>query len=212
MTGSHGAPTPTDPSAIDLEAIQARRKPTTEYHGDLTYVDVDALIAAVEALRERVAAQENEMDSLLECWAHIHVQLEKFTGRKFDETELPRTVGGVLEVFENMEVRAKTAEARVVELAGALAFYRADDERAVMGGVLESVCDRPATATLAATPAEALERARAVSNFGTLTKLLLTRGHLRLIPPSSGSGRKSIKEWREALAELDALGKEEGHG
>lgn len=37
-----------------------------------------------------------------------------------------------------------------VELVKALAWYRIDDERAVEGGVLESVFDRPATAALKA--------------------------------------------------------------
>ncbi len=57
-TSPDGEATPA-PGAIDLEAIAARRKPITEYHGDLTYADVDNLIAAVEALRARVAELED---------------------------------------------------------------------------------------------------------------------------------------------------------
>lgn len=46
----------TDSVATDLEAIKARRLTTTTYHGKLTWEDVSALIAEVEALRERMAA------------------------------------------------------------------------------------------------------------------------------------------------------------
>ncbi len=66
-----------------------------------------------------------------------------------------------------------------------------------------------AYSALAATPEEALERARVVSQFIELTKLLVACRHLVLAPPSSGSGHKSISKWRDALTALDTLGKEE---
>ena len=66
-----------DPGAIDLEPIAAKRKPIAEHHGDLTSADVDDLIAAIEALRERV----------MELEAQIEQASDKAFAKKFDEWE-----------------------------------------------------------------------------------------------------------------------------
>ncbi len=111
----------TDPAAIDLEAIKNRPAGISSRNAE----DKAALIAAVEALREREAVHENDIDVLARS-------LATETDRHFKQLD-----------------RAEAYQAREAELAGALAFYRADDERTVEAGALESVFDRPATAVLA---------------------------------------------------------------
>ncbi len=56
-----------DPAAVDLEEIEARRKP---FDGQLSVGDVDKLIAAVEALRKRVAELEGHWKRSLTVEAH----------------------------------------------------------------------------------------------------------------------------------------------
>ena len=84
--------------------------------------------------------------------------------------------------------------------------WMANDDRELRADFRKAI--ERARAVLTATPADARERARAVSQFTELTKLLVARRHLVLAPPSSGSGRKSISEWREFLAERVELGEE----
>lgn len=149
--------------------------------------------AAVEALRERGAKAEER-----------HIQ------------DMKDALENAMDTKRAWDLKT-AAEARVAELAGALGdcldWIEAGIEltpdvkgvRALAKTI--KLCDKART-VLTATPEKTMERARATSRFLDLTKLLITRRHLTLIPPSSGSGRKSIKEWSEALAKLDTLGKE----
>ncbi len=88
-------------------------------------------------------------------------------------------------------------QAANAELVKALAHYRAGDERLVESGALESVFDRPATAVLAATPAAALERARARDAV-----IDACRKSKRLI--ENGQVLTAVTRCEEALAKLDA--------
>lgn len=165
-------PTPGGRGAIDLRKIKIKYPPPMEIP---TEVGLD-LIAAVEALQERVAELKKQPD------ANDFESLRRNRNSWQDATEV--------------------AEASMAELTKALAFYRADDERSVEGGILESVFDRPATAVLTATSAQALERARAV---GELTKAVS-----RFTDESQGAGTVEYLAMVNALAKLDALGKEGG--
>ncbi len=86
--------------------------------------EADILVAAVEALRERVAELES---ALLEL----------------NPEENLKAYGDALD-------RAEAAEARVATLEEALEWYRSADERDVEGGVLESIFECPAAKVLAA--------------------------------------------------------------
>ena len=188
-----------EPGAFDLESYRIKYDDHT-----VKYKDVKALIAAVEALRERVAATNNTAADHFNQWVALQ---ERFAALEERAAELD----GARIVNENamniQRERAEATEAREVELAGVL-----DTVRPFFEG--EHAYDHPdcrqIRTVLAATPAKALERARAKDAFIDLSKILLTRGHLGLAPPTSGSGRKTIADWRKARAKLDALGKEEG--
>ncbi len=99
----------TDPTAIDLEALEKRRKPLENYHGDLTIADVNDLIAAVEALRERVAEHDHLFDLAqkrerpwIEAW-------RKATGKHGTLPDYGEMLGWICD-------RAEIAETRVAEL------------------------------------------------------------------------------------------------
>ena len=95
--------TPKDPGAIDLEVIRSRSAPTPQTSGAY---DINRLIAAVEALRERVAELERERDL-----AVAHDTQPYPTAAAYDVVCKARAI---------WQRRANTADARVVELAGAL--------------------------------------------------------------------------------------------
>ena len=117
-----------DPAAVDLEAIQERRKPTTEYHGDLTYYhgdltysDVDDLIAAVEALQERVA-NFGGVESIRFIPRGVEVNGKEFVpANELENCQEARE--RAVRAHTKAWTGAEAAEARVVELAGALKWF-----------------------------------------------------------------------------------------
>ena len=172
---------------------------------------------AVEALRESVA----DLESRYKLYKHI----AKSVRGALDGEHTQRDI---LKIFDEQVDRAEAAEARVAELAGALEAVQEDLQIASetwvdsdAGPTTVAGQPRPpdnldisletqllVRAALAATPTEALERTKAKDAFIDLSKILLTRGHLGLAPPTSGWGRKTIADWRKARANLDALDKE----
>ena len=190
--------TPADPAAIDLEELQARRKP---FDGQLSVADTDRLIAAVEALRARIKIIKGNLESEAFFWkeqaeaAEARVaELEVFTGH--------------LRASRDHAVQAnEAAEARVAELAGALEPLIDDDEcRLDHSGFCQTHTNElddgrcamaVANTVLAATPAEALERARAKDAVITEYRKYVDGGYY-------GSAALDA-----ALMALDALGKEE---
>ena len=162
--------TPTDPGAIDLDAMEAQ-----------------ALLAAVEALRARVALLKNDQalgENIITRQEARVAELELLV------RDSVRRAGNC----EAWQARAEAAEARVAELAGAL------------DGLVSSRHEHAASfqcpwcharTVLAVTPADVLERARAVETVAKEAKRYRD-------DRSYGNGALNI-----ALATLDALGKEE---
>jgi hypothetical protein len=179
-----------DPDAINLEVIK-------EYRGvDQIFFTaaISDLIAAVEALRERVVVADGNIKCLVEANKHWHLRVSQMTtdaeateargmelqaGAREATAKRPTwqccdpwfdgLLGGLLR-------RAKAAEAREVELAGALewALDIIDINDKLIAEKLGVQCDQQidqvaktkARSALAATPAKALERARAVEAEG----------------------------------------------
>ncbi len=170
-----------DPGAIDLEPI----KENWQHKGFAPRHTIMSLIAAVEALRERVAELEHGYD----VWC-------KTANQQAD-----------------MRI---AAEARVAALAGALEFYADPNTYTAIGFLADPPCGdfvddfevigdagRPgkrARTVLAATPAEALERARAVEEILRWAREM--RGDGGAIRPYA------FEEMENAFDKLDALGKE----
>jgi hypothetical protein len=145
--------TSADPGAIDLEQIQRWRSPDRE---------IDALIAAVEALRERVAKLEQciKDDSVL--------YIERTKALRARVVELARQERAQYQLRMQAKTNVEAAEAREAALAGAccivLAELPEDDEGIEIGDLQRLLC--ACRTALAATPAEALERAKAVESKG----------------------------------------------
>ncbi|MCH7605126.1 hypothetical protein IID24_04040 [Patescibacteria group bacterium] len=178
--------TSTDPGAIDLELYKQRRTeryPDEDgsYDGPIedSDDDIDALIAAVEALRARVV--------------ELAEHLDKVVGVSADAVS-----------------RAEAAEARVVELTGALGDLLKETKEALIGLFGDSPDDpfesqsiiKHATAILAATTAQAMERARAVEKVVQTAKKVVDTSLAWLNKVALGN------ELADALIALDALGKE----
>jgi hypothetical protein len=164
----------TGPAVIDLEALKAKRINTlTGYTGRKTPLDawynihgddIDALIAAVEALRERVAEAELNEDAL----GAIRKLLKEHgvpTAAFIDDH-----VAGAIVQRNEAVARAEASEAQTVELAGALQGVeeyfdqRADAEylpgQAAPVGNEEMEFLTLVHAALATLPADVLERAK----------------------------------------------------
>ena len=104
--------TPADPGAIDLELYKeaiARRKHIDFVGVELTISAAKDLVAAVEALRERVA----DLESRYKLYKHI----AKSVRGALDGEHTQRDI---LKIFDEQVDRAEAAEAREVELAVAL--------------------------------------------------------------------------------------------
>jgi len=168
--------TTADPAAIDLQYLRdAAELADTEEQHDLWL----KAAAAVEALRARV----------------VEIELAA-SGRT---ARIGKTLGD----------RALAAEARVVELAGALGEIAKTDgltEASAGAMVFEDlkIKKQIARTILSTTPAEALERARAV---GAVVKAARLVAEARAVEVESTPLRQKIL--RGALIKLDALDKEE---
>lgn len=183
--------TPADPGAINLKVLKNRYETVPEIWMSRphNFADICKLIAAIEALRERVAELEPYEKSCLKVtdWCTKH-----------DRSDITSST----ELIEAIEA----AEARGVELAGALndiargmcgnevSLDQAPDK---FGSAMWEWSQKKARTTLAATPAQAMERARAVETVAKEAKRYRD-------DRSYGNGVLNI-----ALDKLDALGKEE---
>lgn len=187
--------TPTDPGTIDLdELIKSLRTAASMYSAPGAVALLGRAEDAIEALRARVAELEVLAidDQSGKSWRKIALHGESEAG------EIDRIASEYL-------VRADAAEARVAELAGALDGIRAVFEE---WSLADQAADTPAMLRkfgeiLAATPAEALERARAVEEVVKMARLV---AEARAIEVESTPLRQ--KALRSALAKLDALGNE----
>ncbi len=153
--------------------------------------------AAAEALRARVAELEKDLAEE-ESEAEHYLRLAIVDPGANDQI--------------SWKDRAEAAEAREVELAGALDFYAAeaswqwdiapDPAETAIPGSAPAECDHGniARAALAATPADALERARAKDTVVTVARQCVDRGY---------NGDPLVAALDAALAKLDAGGKEE---
>lgn len=185
-----------DPATIDLDVLIDRLHNWKEWEkvGYTRDLINKITIAAIEALRERVAGYDTLFDLALKRESQWIEAWQEETGK---QNTLP-DYGVILAWICD---RAETAQALVAVLTKALAFYRDDDERAVEGGILESVSKRPATAALAAMPTEALERAKAVEAKDYAAGLEAAAE----IAETIDSGRGNEKEIAKSIR---ALGKE----
>ena len=168
--------TPADPAVIDLDVIRRRYCTGDSFQGGSICVgDISGLIAAVEALRARVA------------------ELEVFTGH--------------LRASRDHAVQAnEAAEAREVELAGALSELLDAHWPLVEDSDHEDPVCAKARKILAGTSAEVLERARARGAVLKAARFFMEDG---IAEDSPDLNRVAWQALDEALAKLDALGKEE---
>ena len=193
-------PTPANPSAIDLEPFRRRARHMWPPEGPEPLDDICDLIAAVEALRERVV----DLEKLAEFLAS-------------NQCEAPH-------IDENGHMQCEyveAAEARVVELAGALepfanedAWAGWDDRKGAYLTADFKGLGKPwvwAQDALAATPEDALERARAVEEVITAVDATIDSGRrFRSDPGAHSLALANLCNVMGKLAQLDALGKEEG--
>lgn len=160
---SNGGNDMTDPAEIDLDMLEDRAHYGTHQHAQ----DIHSLIAAVKALRERIA------------------ELEGGTDKQF-----------YLHRAQKEHDRAEAAEAHAVELVGALQPF------IYVGRYANAAEVSKARTVLAATPAAALERARAMQSIkGYFTVI---RRKVREHPPSALISETVDTLATEALAKLDA--------
>jgi hypothetical protein len=215
-------PTPTDSGAFDLEIYKARYIDHV-----VQYKDVNTLIAAVEALRERVTQQEKKYG----LYKHIAKSIRGVLDGEHTQRD-------ILGVFDSVVDRVEAAETRVVELervkndwieAGKLRGERADQAQllteaaearvAELEGALSELLrwhrnegddtDEPAgefikkaIAALATTSAQALERARAKDEVVAAARCIAECRAYR------GGHRGADEALRSVFAKLDALGVE----
>ncbi len=160
-----------DQGAIDLGALKQRLWGQQD-GGDVSNLiaarDVAALIAAVEALRERVAELETQLTSYQTvggaAGSLMSAQLQRIA-------ELERAVGDAVQL-ENEQIRLRAlAEIHATELTGALKVCEREMSEAYRLGLVDSLAPKSeassftqavsvARTVLAATPAKALVRAR----------------------------------------------------
>lgn len=186
------AQAPADPGAFDLEPYRQRAREMWSKDGPEPLDDICGLIAAVEALRERVAEMLPYEKSCLKitAWCAEHGRSEITT-----ETEL-------LEALE-------AAEARVVGLAGlvqVLLDNDPDDDAADGVSVLD-VWRKEARAALNATPEEVMERARIPRKY--FERIILERGPIEQSHARANASLDKMAQLAgEALTNLDALKEE----
>jgi hypothetical protein len=181
--------TPDDPTAINLEPIKARLKmePDLRLHGP----GLLALIAAVEALREKVASQETRHG--------LYKHVAKSVRGALDGEHTQRDI---LRIFDEQIAGREAAEAREAALAKLIQVIL---DVAADATVLDA-WRKEARAALAATPEQALKRARAVQKVAGYARhtqycdLVRNPPETRSLQCSCGLG--------SALAALNALGKE----
>ncbi len=184
--------TPADPAAIDLEELQARRKP---FDGQLSVADTDRLIAAVEALRKRVAELE-------------------------DKLVVERAMVAMHKAAEDRAVHfSEAAEARVVELAGGLEvvwhliegaeFDDINDDDDLVAGTIQAPQASPIRTLLAGASAQALERANLGKALITASDAVIDTGRrLRSDPGSHERALANLCNVMGQISALDELGKE----
>ncbi len=179
--------TPDDPGAIDLDLDAAKKFSRHEllraYNeiGVLPAINVtaseylDLLIAAVEALRARVAVLELKSDRAIK-WERFY--RNKTEAAEAHGVELARALKELLREHECLLISIGKANARV------------------------SIWHKKARIALAATPADALERAKAVENVIDVCrkfKQFVEAGQILTI----------VTRCEKLLGELDALGEEQ---
>ena len=208
----------TDPAEIDLEAIKSRQYDISYANNLQLRRDKIELIAAVEVLRERMSALGEDNARRIRTNLDLLRRAEAAEARVAEliqERDLTSicTVdkGEVQEVYE----RAEAAEARVAELAGACRIVLDElpqyDEGIELGD-LERILGA-CRAALAATPPQALERARAKDEAVKALATLIDDDECRL--DHSGfcqthtneldDGRCAMAVALAILATLDAL-------
>ena len=195
-------PTPAAPGAIDYDdLVKLLRTPHKGEKGHYRQTRSEAA-DAVEALREDLAGydslfnlQQKRERPWIEAW-------RKATGKHDTLPDYGKLLAWICD-------RAETAEARVVALTGALQKIGQSgpvdldgNDDAYAGW---SWCYDVANAVLAATPAEALERARGFEQLARDAVLDLGR-----YARDAGPERRmvSVRLYEKALDKLDTLGKE----
>ena len=188
---------PADPDAIDLEKHRARLHIAlrTDHPGwvAIPLKEIQDLIAAVEALRERVAELEGELRD-------VDFTLSWRSALEDKPTRIDK-IKYAISVARN----AEAAEASVVAQAGALRdlTHGLPDLLEKIGYSDEEGLIDKALAALSATPAKALERARNMEAI--MYKLAQVAGAFLATGFGNAEDRFVAKD---ALAKLDALDKE----
>ncbi len=173
----------------DIEALVAETEALCVRNADLKRV-ADAkpedlnqeLLDENEALRERVADIQTDADAWKTCMEAVQLNASE-----------------IAIVRDSYKAHAEAAEAHAAELTGAL--ERARDLLAKLGyrvqgsPVFQTIC-----ATLAALPADALERARALNELETVCRNILPR---IFRDTGKGSDVRSRVALENALANLD---------
>ena len=181
----------TDPTAIDLD--EKRRKLGWVKHGGYTawnlVVVTEELIAAVEALRERVAKLTIERDLAI-----AHDRQPYPTLMAYEAVCAART---------KWQQRAKAAETHAAELAQILRTILQIIDRTEITGEIRRARDEVkwlVGTALAALPAQALARTTAIRGY-----FKVIQRKVREHPPSALISQTVDTLATEALAKLDAL-------
>ena len=226
-------PTPADPGVIDqIRRAHASARPKTDNPAwKNCHYDCGVLLAAVEALRERIAIDGlpcacrfrgvegairhgsetgvlvDPDDPIRECALHTALrervaELKKDLAEEESDAEhylrLAIVDPGAIDQI-SWKDRAEAEAARVVELAGALSellrWHRndGDDTDEPPGEFLGKAC-----ATLSATPAEAIERARAAEVVIVKARRLMNASSSG---PFRGDARRDLGTALKALAQ-----------
>ncbi len=196
--------TPTDPAAIDLRGIRACQ---SAMKGSLAKDDIDRLIAAVEALRERL----KDVEESSKYWMNNATAASDGAGARItwkDRVEATEAREAALSTA--MAQSSQHTEARVAELAGALGglLGRLDSH---FGGPLRNMDwkeQENARAALSATPAKTLERARAVAGVVQLAKDGLETGFGAEAQRALDMAIARLEQPTKAPAKADAGGEE----
>jgi len=166
--------TPADPGEIDLVKRWKEAARRDDILDVMVPSDIRLLIKEIGALRERVVGLEGEVEQAIK-WQQFYMN------------------------------KAEAAEARVAELAEALRRIENEnwDDVDPDDGLHEKSARKLARAALAATPAKALERAKAVE------KLIIVARDIASCRAARSAGFVAVDgRLDKALTNLDALGKE----
>ena len=211
-----------DPGAIDLHAVGSRN---CDLSANITELreNVAVLIAAVETLRERNttllrkngerarwASDANDRADAAEARG-VELERERDLAVAHDRQDYPTASAYevVCKARTKWQARAEAAEGRGAALAGAL-------EKIGQSGPVDKDgnddayagwewCYDLANAVLAATPSEVSERAKAVKGCVTMLRSLVDLSRRENWPTNA-----DFEPAEDALAKLDALGKEGG--